>query len=316
MKTTMQHQRHTIFLGEDNNIVFKLICINLVVYLLLNFIRVIYFLYGFSYADFYDQIMPWVVLPSSWHGLVTHPWTLLTFMFVHLSFWHILSNMLWFWVFGRLLQDFAGYQKVAPVYLYGGLAGGALFVLSYHIFPIFRPVAEQSTAFGASASVMAIAFAVTLLIPRFRFFPMVAGGIPLWVVTVIFVLVDLASIPHGNAGGHIAHLGGAAFGALFMWQLQRGHDWSAGMQRMFVWVNGWFDPERRQTSHRPHKEEKTSAYRTSKFYRSDVPPFKKVSRVSEKKIDEILDKINEQGFHSLTREEREILKRASQEDIQ
>jgi membrane associated rhomboid family serine protease len=299
-----QYQRKRIFLGEENNMVLRMILINAVIYLLLNFIKIVYYLSNASYAAFSKDVMPIVTLPASLHQLANKPWTLLTFMFVHFGFWHIAGNMLWLWWFGGILQDFAGYKKIVPLYLYGGLAGAAFYIFSYNVFPVFHNVLPVAIAFGASASVMAIAFAATVLVPDYRVFPMLRGGIPLWVITIIFVIIDMATIPDGNAGGHIAHLGGAIMGTIFTLQLKKGNDWSEWMSNLFEKFNNLFDPEK--------KSEVPIRHRL--FYRNDVPPYKKVGDVPEKKIDELLDKINQHGYDSLSQEEKEILIKASRQN--
>ena len=104
------------------------------------------------------------------------------------------TNMLWLWAFGSILQDMAGNKKIIPIYLYGGLAGAVVFIATSYAIPqlILYPFFE-----GASASVMAVAIATTTLAPDYRIFRMLNGGIPLWVLTILFVIIDFASIRSG-----------------------------------------------------------------------------------------------------------------------
>lgn len=309
MKMTTLYKRKRIFLGEENNMVLRLILINGVIYVLLNLIRVLFLLNMAPETLFLNQVLPEVSLPGTFAQLLTHPWTLLTFMFVHIGFWHIASNMLWLWWFGEILQDFAGHQKVVPVYLYGSWVGALFFLAAFNLFPIFRVEAPHALAYGASAGVMAIAFAATVLVPDYRFFPMLRGGIPIWVVTLIFVVIDLVSIQESNPGGHIAHLGGALAGVLFSIQLKKGRDLGSWMNRIFNRLTHLFDPDLRK--------KKELSVRQRLFYRHDAPPFRKLDSISQKKIDEILDKINQDGYDSLSGEEKETLMKAShQEDTQ
>ena len=128
----------------------------------------------------------------------------------------------------------------------------------------------------------------------------------MWVLTMIYVIIDLATIPFNNAGGHIAHLAGAFTGFLFILFYRRGYDWSDWMNNFFDWVNDLFNPER---------PKKGKRIREQLFYHSSSSPYTKTSNISQQRIDEILDKINQNGYGSLTPEEKELLKRASKEEL-
>jgi hypothetical protein len=151
---------------------------------------------------------------------------------------------------------------------------------------------------------MAIAVAATFIAPGYRIFPMLMGGIPLWVITSLYVIIDLATIPISNPGGHIAHLGGAATGFLFMYSFRRGYDWGEWMNNFWEWFTNLFNPD---------KPKKNKLIKDELFYKSSAKPYKKTPNVTEQRINEILDKISQKGFTSLTEEEKDLLKRASQD---
>lgn len=231
-------------------------------------------------------------------------------MFVHdVGFegvFHALGNLLWLWAFGYIMQDLAGNGKIIPLFIYGGLAGAVFFLLSYNIFPRLVAVSDLTTLRGAAAGVMAIAIATTMLAPDYRIFPMLNGGIPLWVLTVIFIIIEFATIPVGNTGSHISIIAGSAMGILFIYQMRKGKDWGAWMNTFFDWVGNLFNPD---------KPRKLPAAKQKYFYKvGKTSPYRKVPNVTQKRIDEILDKINQKGFRFLTEEEKEILKRASEDD--
>ena len=304
-----QQKRGTrLAIGQDGNALTLLIAINLVVFVLLACIKVLYyFSSGAGGVGFYMQeVMPWVALPAQLDKLVYKPWTLLTHMFVHDNVWHIISNMLWLWAFGYILQDLAGNRKLVPIFLYGGFAGALAFLLAYNLIPPLHENIVGAKAIGASAGVMAIAIATTTMAPNYRIFPMINGGIPLWVITMVFVIIDLATIPHHNPGGHIAHLAGAGMGFLFVVLLRRGHDWSVWMNNFFDWASNLFNP---------NKPARGQSVKSTLYYKSAVKPYKKTPLVTQQKIDEILEKIHQKGFHSLSEDEKEVLKRASKEDL-
>jgi hypothetical protein len=153
---------------------------------------------------------------------------------------------------------------------------------------------------------MAVAVSTTMVAPDYRIFPMLNGGIPLWVLTLLFVIIDFATIPYNNTGGHIAHIAGGFMGFMFIFLLRRGYDWSEWMNNFFDWVNNLFNPD---------KPKKGRSIRNELFYKTGKQPYKKTPNITQQRIDEILDKISQKGYHFLTEEEKELLKRASEEDI-
>lgn len=300
-----------ILLGQSGNALVMLLSILAVVFCIFKFILIVY---NFTspdketlYQNFYGNIYSWFILPSDLGKLMTRPWTLLTYMFMHDGVWHFIGNMIWLWIFGFILQDLAGTSKIFPLFIYGSLSGAALFLLSMHLFPGLQHEAPLATLEGASAGVMAIAVATTVMAPGYRFFPMINGGISLWVITAIYIVIDLAMMAgNDNTGGHLSHLGGAIFGFVFMRQLKAGHDWGAGMNRLFNWINDLFNPEK--------KSWQKTARRELHYKSAGTQPYKKVPTLTQKRIDEILDKIGEKGYHQLTDEEKQLLKRAAEDD--
>src|SRR4051812_29084761 len=235
-----------MMLGQDGNSLVMMVAVLALVFCIFKFIFITYYLAGWSYDSFYKTIFNWFILPAEVHKLMDRPWTILTYMFMHDGVFHLLGNVLWLWAFGYILQDLAGNNKIVPLFLYGGFAGAFLFILSNNLFPALAARIDGTTLQGASAGVMAIAIATTTLAPDYRIFPMLNGGIPLWVLTVIFIIIDFASIPGQNGGGHIAHIGGAAFGFVFILQMRKGNDWSLWMNQFFDWIANLFNPDKKE----------------------------------------------------------------------
>lgn len=307
MANPLLNKNRRILLGQDNNALVLLFAANALVFVLINFLKIIYFLSDVPMELFYKQILDWFTLPASPGALMGKPWTMLVYMFTHHSIWHLLSSVLWLWCFGFILQDLAGNNKLIPVYLYGGLVGGIVYLLANNFFPVLaRNIAVVQPMMGAGSAVMAVAVATTTLAPAYRLFPMIYGGIPLWVVTLVFVAIDFATLASGNAGVGAGHLAAGATGFLFIKQLQKGNDWSAWMIRLVNWLDDLFNPE---------KKHSRASGKEKHFYRADKKPFEKVSNVTQQKLDAILDKINQEGYELLTEEEKAFLKRASKEDI-
>jgi membrane associated rhomboid family serine protease len=303
----MYNKSRMPLLGDNKNALTWLIIINASVFILLNFLKIVYFLSDIPEAFFNRQILQWFTLPASVESLSTKPWVIFTYMFTHLGVFPLISSLLWLWSFGYILQDLTGNNKLFPLYLYGGFIGCILFVLTNNIFPVLaNNIANIAPLMGAGAAVMAIAVATTTLAPDYRIFPLINGGIPLWVLTLIFVAIDYATIASQNAGTAIAHLGGGAFGFFYIKQLQKGKDWGNWMIVFWNWLDNLFNPE---------KQLATQKNSNTLYYKKTAEPFNKIPNLTQKKLDDILDKINNEGYHMLTDEEKQFLKRASKEEL-
>lgn len=307
MSLLSQKSTRSILLGQDNNALVFLFAVNSLVFLLINFIRIIYFLSDIPLEFFNKQILDWFTLSPVPEIFFSRPWTLFTAMFTHLSIWQLISTLLWLWAFGYILQDLAGNSKLLPIYLYGGFAGAIVFLLSNNLFPVLeRNILTTPSMMGGGAAVMAVALATTTLAPDYRLFPMINGGIPLWVLTLVFVAIDFATLSGGNAGIGAAHLSGGAMGFFFIKQLQKGRDWSAWMIGLVEWFDNLFNPEKKNNQLKQQEKH---------FYRVNRKPYEKIATVTQQKLDAILDKINQHGYAFLTEEEKEFLNRASDQDL-
>ncbi len=298
-----KRRSNRVLLGQDNNSLINLVAINAVLFLVLTFLFIVYKLSDSDISAYYRNVFNWFTLPADISRLATRPWTLLTHMFVHGKFFHLLANMLWLWMFGYILQDMMGNRKLIPVYIYGGLVGAFFYVLSYHIFPQLVGGISTATFLGANASLMAVAVATTSVSPDYRIFPMINGGVPLWILTVLYVILDFVTIPSGEPAVYIAHFAGGAFGFLFIYQMRKGNDWSIWMNDFFDWIKNLFNPNKKKSG---------KAVKDEFFYQvKGSQPFKKTPHITQQRVDKILDKINQEGYHFLTDEEKDVLKRAA-----
>lgn len=276
----------------------KLIAINVVIYLVVNIGNVVFRLFNFPEDFITGTVADWVAVPSSLSTLITRPWTIITYAFYHERFFHILFNMLWLYFMGQLFVEYLGEKKLAAVYFLGGIAGAFLFILFYNIFPLFNAEVNISVALGASASVLAITIAIATLLPDYTISLFVPGfTVKLKYIAIVLFLIDLLSIAGSNAGGSIAHIGGALFGFIFIKRLQKGNDISAGTQRLISRISSVFtkQPPIRVVYRKNNSDE---AYNQTK-------------QASQETIDRILDKISKSGYQSLSNDERDILFKAS-----
>lgn len=254
---------------------------------------------------FYDQF----TLPSRIGEFLQKPWTLLTYSFAHffnyeygsVGIFHILFNMLVFYWFAKLFIEYLGSDKLISLYVLGGLSGGVLYLLLYNTIPFF---AEQpSILVGASAAVYAVVVATATLLPDYTFFLLFLGPVRIKYIALFYIVISFLGSVGDNAGGNIAHLGGALMGFVYLKQLQAGVNWGGWITATLDWISDLFKAKPKvKVTYR--KEEKTNGSKKSSKS-SDA------SRVSQEEIDAILDKISDGGYESLTREEKEKLFNAS-----
>lgn len=306
MEYTQQEGRKSKFtLGQDDNALTWLIIFVAVGFLVVNSVRIVMFMSGRNVdvaaadIDFHTNVLPLFGLSTDVGMLGHHPWTILIYMFSHLSVWHVITTLLWLWAFGHILQDLSGNRHLFPLFLYGGFIGGVIFLISSNAIHNFAN-GPLTLMLGSGASVMAIAVATTTLAPNFRIFQMINGGIPLWVVMLVYVAISYATIATQNGGTALAHLSGGIFGYFYMTQLKKGKDWSNGMVRFFNWAKDLANPEKKYGEKNP---------RTDLFYKKDKDPYTVFPRQTQERLDNILDKINQKGYESLTEEERNFLKK-------
>jgi membrane associated rhomboid family serine protease len=278
---------------KKGNVLAAFILINAAVWLFLKLVGVILFLYK---SDNIREFINLLALPAGLPGIAARPWTCITYMFTHYDFFHILFNMLWLYWFGRIFLEFLNKRQFIATYILGGLAGAAFYVASYNIFPVFRDVYLDAIALGASASVMAIVVAISFYAPNYSLYLLFFGQVRIKYIALVSIVLDLLFISSSNSGGHIAHLGGAAWGFLFAFLLRNHIDLTASLGRLrSVRVSNPFKkqkpPRKTYTRERPLSDEDYN-YRKAR---------------QQERIDRILDKISRSGYDSLTKEEKEIL---------
>ncbi|MCA1757125.1 MAG: rhomboid family intramembrane serine protease [Bacteroidales bacterium] len=274
----------------------KLIYINSALFLLFALLKIVTVL--FNTPDLETVMLGYLATPASPSTLLVRPWTLITYMFLHTDFFHLLFNMLWLWWFGKIFTDYFNQKRIIPVYLAGGLAGSLLYVISFNLFPGFSGFVDISVALGASAAVMAIVVATAVYVPDYTIYLLFLGPVKIkWVALAIFLLTSLVDFSV-NSGGKIAHIGGAAFGYLYAVSYRNGKDLTKGLNRILDSVATWFKPRPNMTV-------------TYKKPMSDYE-YNKTRAGHQEKINKILEKISRGGYDSLTREEKEILFSESQ----
>ena len=233
----------------------------------------------------------WLALSSDPFTFLTRPWTIITYMFLHAGFWHLLMNMIILFFSGKIFLEYVGDRRLLTVFLYGGIAGGMVFFTLYNISPAY---ATGVPLVGASAGVVAILVAAATYVPNMPVRLFFVLEVKLWIVAAIAVVSYVAGVVGTNSGGHLAHLGGAAVGYIFVQQLRKGNDWSIGLYNFFNTIGSWFEkkPKVKKVYTNPSRRTSTSSRKSSN---------------DQQRIDEILDKISKSGYDKLTKEEKEYL---------
>ncbi len=299
----------TAFNRRDNALI-QLLLLNGLVYVVLVVLNAVL---GMSQAYGAQLLVARQLELSSDLGvLLRHPWTLLTYAITHRDFFHILFNMLNLYWFGQLIQEYLGDRRLVSLYVLGGLAGAAMFLLSYNLIPKLVE-GPGATVIGASGAVTAIIVAAATLLPDYTFMLILLGPVKIKWIAAVLVLISIAGVNGGNAGGEITHLGGALLGFVFVKQLQAGRDLGMPVQAIGNWFIKLF-------SRRPAMQ----ASRNDAAYRRPAPvsagstavgraPAPAAPLHSQEEVDLILDKISRSGYESLSKEEKQKLFRASQD---
>jgi membrane associated rhomboid family serine protease len=296
---------------SHGNMVSRLIIVNVAVFI---FVWLLYLLLLISFGHtgdnhrLFDNFIEYFCMSAEWQHLLTRPWGLITNMFLHQEPLHILFNMLFLFWFGRIVGDLIGDQRILPLYLIGGIAGALLF------FAFANLLNMGQFAMGASAGVMAIVVAAGVLSPDREMHLLLIGPVRLKYVVLVLLILDLVSIGKNmNTGGHIAHLGGAAMGALFIQRLRSGSDWSIPVNMALEAIVRFF----RMIKGKPRQSGPRMVYKNTvkthqKTDRSKQTNGKNADKPShQEELDAILDKIKQSGYDSLNDEEKEFLFNAS-----
>ena len=220
------------------NMVTRLVIVNIVGFLTINLIRLVLWLGNAGVVHpVYYQIRKYLTLSSEpWFDL-THPWVLITSIFLHEGFWHLLWNMLFLFWFGRIVGDLIGNHRVMPLYLLGGIFAGLIFILSAQFLPFGNH--GEVYALGASGAVMALVVAAGMIAPDYGIHLIIIGEVRLKYIVAVLVVLDLISLANdSNTGGHFAHLGGAFFGYLFIVLIREGIDLSTGVNSLMAFIVG------------------------------------------------------------------------------
>ena len=265
---------------KSGNIVEKLIYINITIFLFTLLISI--------FKDLYRGQMNWVVewfsLEDNFSSLLTKPWTIITYGFLHADFLHLLLNLITLYFIGNLFITYFTQKQLLNFYLLGTFSGGLLYIMSHNYFPLFN--GKSSILIGASAGISAIFIGITTYIPNYQLKFRFIGFVKLWNLAAIWIGLDILALSGANAGGHFAHLGGALFGFLYVNQVFK--------KKIKIW-------EKISSLFKSKKHLRT-VYKSDKKSNSN-----KSASLTQQQIDGILDKISKSGYDTLSKTEKDFL---------
>ena len=235
----------------------------------------------------------WLAVSSEPNVVLYKPWTLVTYAFFHYGFFHLFFNMMILNFSSRLFLTYFTQKQYLGLYFLAAIFSGLVFVLSFYL------LGNSAMMVGASAAIMALLVATTTYQPLMEIRLLLIGNVKLWHITAVLLLIDLLQIQMSNTGGHIAHLSGAFFGYIYIKLLQNGTDLSRIVTNTITFFATIFDKKKVTPFKKVHvNDKKTIVKKESKIVIKDK---------TQQQIDEILDKISQSGYDSLTQEEKEFL---------
>ena len=232
-------------------------------------------------------------LSSDPMDLTWKPWSIFTYAFFHGGFFHLLFNLIVLHFVSQLFITFFTQKQLLSLYMLGALVAGFFFLVSYLIFPRFS--GTKIPLVGASGAVSAILFGVALYAPHMQIRLLLIGMVRLWHIAMVLFTLDLIRLSGANAGGHLAHIGGAFIGYIFAVQLKKGNDITGYMTATIDYLSNIFKPKPKIPFKKVHKN---SAVTSVNVKQKDK---------KQQQIDEILDKISKSGYDSLSKDEKEFL---------
>ncbi len=271
---------------RSGNPIFLYIGLNAIIFIVTAVLGVLLFLSGNGSASISAFINEYFAFPASLSALPTRFYTLITYMFFHDNFFHVLFNMLWLYWLGQIFMNFLSARQFHFVYLSGGIMGALVFTAAFYAFPVFSPAIPTAFLIGSSAAVIAIVTATATLVPDYEIRMLFLGNVKLKFLALAYFVLSVIGIGSVNAGGNLAHIGGALLGFAYIKVLRSGTDWSTIFKKrskLKVVKNKAYNPSASKTG----------------------------SAIAQSEIDAILDKISKSGYDKLSKEEKETLFKAS-----
>ena len=268
---------------NNKNYLIKIIYLNIIVFVVINIITTIWYLFGLhGNSDLQRTLLHNLGASSNINILIKKPWTLITHMFTHFDIFHGFFNLCYLYFGGKIFIDYLSQKNLLYTYIMGGLTGYIFYLISLSTFPAFEGMNENTIALGASASSLAVLIASATYVPNLSINIIWLNSIKLKYIAIILIIIDFLSIINGNPGAHIAHIGGAVYGFIY------------------VYI--------RENIITEDLNNKISSFKKSYKYKKESDyEYNNRKNIEQQKIDRILDKISRSGYDSLSENEKQKL---------
>lgn len=307
MRTEFTRQRRNLMSNYGQNALIQLIAASAVGFILAYAMYIIILVIApnqqievdgmLEKVTFSNAISPYVAL-QPFKEFLHRPWTVLTYAWVHSGFWALLTGMMWLYCFGSVIQSLVGFKEIIPMFLFSSIIGGLVFIGVSAIWP---NMGGNQMILGALPATMGFALGAITLAPKFRFYLGDRLAIPLWVVLAIFLGLNLLTLSNGNITTLAVCLSSALVGFVYIKLLQNGYKPGAWLYGSGNKIQHWFAPAEFNAK---NPKRRTEAFKKMQQTKTASP---------EESIDMLLDKINQKGYDSLTKEEKDMLMNASKE---
>jgi membrane associated rhomboid family serine protease len=276
----------------------RLIMINVAIFLMIALLNLLSKLFGYDINLLIENIF---ALNTDISILITHPWGLITTMFSHFGFFHLLMNMLMLYFTGKMFEQFFSSKKLLNIYLLGGLAGGILEVNARLIFPALAQ--GNVHVVGASGSIMAIFMAIAFYRPQMKV--MLFGIVPVSLIILAFgfLAMDLFALSSKDNTAHFAHIGGSLIGILYVKTMYKPNNI---LDKFTNFTDKLFNFITKFEFKKKTKLKVEYGNPTSIKYQSDEE-FNLNKKKQQEQTDKILDKIAKSGYESLSKSEKDFL---------
>ncbi|MBS1589382.1 MAG: rhomboid family intramembrane serine protease [Bacteroidetes bacterium] len=302
MKTAFRKSAPPLIPPYQQNGALQLIVATGIGFIAFHFARVFMLIMGKAKEEVFDLTFPNIGLPA--FAVWKHKWwTLFTYGWVHTGFFDWISNVIWLYLFASVMQNITSYKQVVPLFVFALLIGGGCYLISSSA-GLDGSLVAGNYFLGSQAGVIALGVAALTLAPNYRVHITTGFGIPLVLIVGIFIVLNvIIYLPVHKISALALCGGGIMTGLVYALALK-------GNARPGEWIYDLLEKLQRFSSPDDKELVEKKSKRRMEILRTMYEP---KQGISQQKIDEILDKINDQGYHSLSRDEKDILYRAGKD---
>jgi membrane associated rhomboid family serine protease len=301
MKTYSQQNQHPLIPAYKENAVLQLIIASGCGYVAFHLARIMLMLMHYNKGEVFFWLYPNIgmgvkeIWTQKW-------WTIATYGWVHHGFWEWFTNMIWLYCFGIAFQNISNFKQVIPLFVAGIIFGGIFFEFSQFFF-LQESIQSGNYFLGSTAGVIAIGVAAIVAQPDFRLRISSGFSIPLVLLILVFLALEAIVLLPKELNAVAVLSGGIVAGILYGTLLRFDIDFGSWIYHSLGKIQQLTTPNEKEIFEQKSRK-RIELLRTM---------YEPKHGISQEKIDTILDKIHEHGFHSLSREEKDSLTKANKD---